>query len=520
MRNALIVGVLLACTVLAVVPIETGLAQKKPATKTAPAKKKTTPSATRKPAAAKKKAVAPKKRTVPSSRATRKAAPVSKKAPAAKTSKKSTSAKKLTPAKKSATTTSKRTTTAPAKTGASAPPVPKAIRLRQEELEKIRTDIREYEKRLASGKARERSTLERLDDMDRQTSLIRTLLANLNAQIEENERDIHKAKTAIEVAERELARLKAAYGRSIVSVYKRGRLHDTELLLSSRSLNLMIIRSRYLKSFTLRQRAQADEIRTQKDALTEQKIALESKLQAQQLRVGEKKREESVLAQRTAEHKVLLEQVRKDNAQALDLLRRRQAAANRIERLIADMVERDRQKQMAAAAARAKSSKGSKGAKGGTTAATAGARIADLPSVPISATVFGRLKGRLPWPVTSGAVVGGFGEQIHKRLGTVTVSNGIDIEVPPGTAVRSIADGTVSGISFIPVFGSLIIINHDDGFRTVYAHVTDIAVSMNQRVNAGAVIARSGEGVIGPQVHFELWRDRNKQNPLNWLAPR
>lgn len=387
-------------------------------------------------------------------------------------------------------------------------------------MEKIRSDIREYEKRLASGKARERSTLERLDDMDRQTTLIRTLLSNLNAQIEENERDIQKAKHEIEAAERELARLKAAYGRSIVSVYKRGRLHDTELLLSSRSLNLMIIRSRYLKSFTLRQRAQADEIRTKKDALTEQRIALETKLQAQQQRVGEKKREESVLAARTAEHKILLDEVRKDNAQALDLLRRRQAAANRIERLIADMVERDRQKQLAAAAARTKSAKGSKGAKGGTTTATAGARIADLPSVPISATVFGRLKGRLPWPVTSGAVVGGFGEQIHKRLGTVTVSNGIDIEVPPGTAVRSIADGTVSSISFIPVFGSLIIINHDDGFRTVYAHVTDIAVSMNQRVKAGAVIARSGEGVIGPQVHFELWRDRTKQNPLNWLSPR
>lgn len=518
MRNALIVGVLLACTVLAIVPIETGLAQKKPATKTAPAKKKTTSSATRKPPAAKKKAVTPKKRTAPSSRATRKTTSVSKKSTPAK---KPTTAKKPTSTKKSTPTKTGRTATAPARTGASAPPVPKAIRLRQEELEKIRSDIREYEKRLASGKARERSTLERLDDMGRQTSLIRTLLANLNAQIEENERDIQHAKTAIDAAERELARLKAAYGRSIVSVYKRGRLHDTELLLSSRSLNLMIIRSRYLKSFTLRQRAQADEIRTKKDALTEQKIELESKLQAQQQRVGEKKREESVLAQRTAEHKVLLDQVRKDNAQALDLLRRRQAAANRIERLIADMVERDRQKQLAAAAARTKSSKGAKGAKGGSTStASAGSRIADLPSVPISATVFGRLKGRLPWPVTSGAVVGGFGEQIHKRLGTVTVSNGIDIEVPPGTAVRSIADGTVSSISFIPVFGSLIIINHDDGFRTVYAHVTDIAVSMNQRVKAGAVIARSGEGVIGPQVHFELWRDRAKQNPLNWLAPR
>ncbi len=492
MRNALVIGVLFACTALCAIPTDMGWAQKKPATRqTTPAKKKATSSPV------KKRAVSKKGRTAAPVRAARKPA----RKPASK------------PARKPASKPAAR----PKATSVENPPVPKAIRLKQEELERIRLEIREYEKRLASGKARERSTLERLDDMERQTSLIRTLVTNLNAQIDESERDIAVAKSEIEAAERELARLKAAYGRSIVSVYKRGRTHDTELLLSSRSLNLMLVRSRYLKSFSLRQRAQADEIRTKKNALGERKVELETKLIAQQQRVQEKKREEGVLAQRTVEHKSLLEQVRKDNAQALDLLRGRQAAANRIERLVADLVERDRQRRLAAEAGGKSKKSTAKGTKGG---APTQARIADLPSAPISSTVFGRLKGRLPWPVSSGAVVGGFGEQINKRLGTVTVSNGIDIEVPPGTPVRSIADGTVSSISFIPVFGSLIIINHDDGFRTVYAHVAEIGVRLEQRVKAGAVIARSGEGVIGPQVHFQLWRDRAKQNPLNWLSPR
>jgi murein hydrolase activator len=86
-------------------------------------------------------------------------------------------------------------------------------------------------------------------------------------------------------------------------------------------------------------------------------------------------------------------------------------------------------------------------------------------------------------------------------------------------AVTSVADGRVSVISFIPGYGN-IIISHEDGFYTVYAHVTEVSVSENQRVKAGQGIAHSGEGLSGPLIHFEVRRQRQIHNPLTWLAKR
>jgi murein DD-endopeptidase MepM/ murein hydrolase activator NlpD len=97
---------------------------------------------------------------------------------------------------------------------------------------------------------------------------------------------------------------------------------------------------------------------------------------------------------------------------------------------------------------------------------------------------------------------------------------GIDVATSPGDAVRVVADGIVSAVSFIPVYGNLLIVFHDDGFRTVYAHLSSISVREGQRVKAGQTIARSALSADGAQIHFGVWRDRSKLNPLSWLAGR
>jgi murein DD-endopeptidase MepM/ murein hydrolase activator NlpD len=54
----------------------------------------------------------------------------------------------------------------------------------------------------------------------------------------------------------------------------------------------------------------------------------------------------------------------------------------------------------------------------------------------------------------------------------------------------------------------------------VYAHLSDITVSESQHVIEGAVIAKSGDTVAGAILHFEIWKEREKQNPEWWLASR
>lgn len=396
-------------------------------------------------------------------------------------------------------------------------PQTRAIRLQQGELERIRKEIREYEDRLAESRRTERGTVERIEMFDRQTSLIRQVVSHLHNEIGENQQEIHSAASTLAIETQRLRGVKSSYARSIVNAYKRGQMHDTELLLSSTSLNQMLIRSRYLRAFSTRQRRVASEIRERQEAITAQKLLLEEKVLEQKKRVSEKAQQEQILQRKVVEHKSLLEKVREDKAAYATELKRKQAAAAKLERLIADLIEREQAKRLAAAR-KSESARSSRGGRSSTTSSSD--RIVSLPSKALSETAFGRLRGRLPWPLAQGRVIGGFGEQVNPKHGTVTISNGIDIAGVAGSPVRVVADGTVSMVYFIAGYGNLVIVNHDDGFFTVYAHLSSIGVREGQRVKAGQTIASCGESTNGPQIHFEIWRQKSKQNPLGWLAGR
>ena len=141
-----------------------------------------------------------------------------------------------------------------------------------------------------------------------------------------------------------------------------------------------------------------------------------------------------------------------------------------------------------------------------------------LPQPPPMTGNFASKRGKLRWPVSQGVVVAKFGNQVHPRLKTITTNTGIDIQVKPGSPVSSVAEGEVSTILWYPSYGNLLIINHYSGYRTVYTHLADIAVTEGQKVKEGERIGTSGDAIDGPRLHFEVWKEREKQNPELWLS--
>jgi murein DD-endopeptidase MepM/ murein hydrolase activator NlpD len=87
--------------------------------------------------------------------------------------------------------------------------------------------------------------------------------------------------------------------------------------------------------------------------------------------------------------------------------------------------------------------------------------------------------------------------------------NGVDIAVPEGTPVKPAAPGIVSFSGFRPGYGNMVIIAHDDGMVTLYAHNSTCFVIEGERVEAGSTIALSGSTgrTTGPHLHFEVWKD-------------
>jgi murein DD-endopeptidase MepM/ murein hydrolase activator NlpD len=109
--------------------------------------------------------------------------------------------------------------------------------------------------------------------------------------------------------------------------------------------------------------------------------------------------------------------------------------------------------------------------------------------------------GALDWPVVA-PLTSPFGWRSDPR----GFHAGIDLQARMGTPVRAACDGTVAFAGRRGRYGRLVILRHDDGALTYYAHNDELLVSAGDRVSRGAVIARSGRSgrVSGPHVHFEL----------------
>ncbi len=397
---------------------------------------------------------------------------------------------------------------------ASAQKTVREIKQKENELQKLRSDIQAYEKKIRESNKKEKVTLERLDNLERQSILMRRLIQKLREEEIGMTAEIDTAKTTISDLEKQLQFLKSHYANYICSVYKHGRVYDLELLFSSQSINQLSIRIQYLKSFSEQRAKELKEIDKNKAILEQKNEQLLLKLQHERQLLNEKTREEEKLKKTFSRRQAVLKKIRKNKKTYKRELNRKMQAFQQIEKLIADLIEKERIRKEREEAERRERE-------------LAEMREHERSRSPVqkpveSASSFGfaQQRGKLRWPVTHGSVQSRFGNQIHPVLKTVTKNTGIDIATPVGSDVLAVADGEVAVLSFIPGFGNVLILNHFNGYRTVYAHLSDISVKESQRISEGMVIAKSGDTVAGAILHFEIWKEREKQNPEWWLTKR
>lgn len=374
------------------------------------------------------------------------------------------------------------------------------IKKKQTQLQKLRKDIDSYEDRIKEKEKKEHTTLDLLDTYDRQAVLVRKLIAKLHDQETALQHDINESRQTIEDLTGQLSFLKKHYARYISTVYQYGHSYDLELLLSSKSLNQMLIRAEYLKRFSNQRKKDLDKIDERRLNLEKQNDLLFHQLTDQHDLIADKQKEEQKLSQQMKKRKALLTEIRRDKKNFKKELDRKMQAVKDLQQLIAKSIEEDRIRKE-------QERKVSKDSKAPPREITGGG-------------MFESRRGRLRWPVSQGKLAVRFGSQEHPTLHTITQNTGIDISVPSGTEVIAIADGEVSLINFLPSFGNLIILNHKNGYRTVYAHLSEISITEGEKVNEGQQIGKSGESLSGPMLHFEIYKDREKQNPEHWLRPR
>ena len=123
-------------------------------------------------------------------------------------------------------------------------------------------------------------------------------------------------------------------------------------------------------------------------------------------------------------------------------------------------------------------------------------------------------------PVKSYTLTSPFGMRIHPISGKQKMHEGVDMAAPQGTPIYAAKGGKVTRTAFQEGgAGYYVVINHGDGFTSVYMHMTHYIVSSGQRVNAGQVIGYVGStgGSTGPHLHFGIAYKGTYVNPMKYI---
>ncbi len=374
--------------------------------------------------------------------------------------------------------------------------IEKDIQFHNSELDLLRKEIADYERKIKNTSDREKSEIERLNEIDEEISLVRNLIYRLRREEKIKEKSITQAEVTIEKKESEHTSLINRYAKRVTHTYKKGRLSDLEKLLDAKSWRQAVYRAKYIKIISEHDRSLADDIRRNLVEIDAKRTVLERELTDIRKIDKEKLSRKKWLEQRRRVRNKELGNLKRDRQKMSVALNQRKKAAQQMESIISRL-DRERVARIAELERRRK-------------------EMELLGSVP-----FKELKGKLPWPI-EGKVISRFGTYQNPNLKTVTENTGIDIHGSEGTEVKSIYDGIVTTVTYIRGYGNTVILDHGDGFYSVYTHVTDVEVEENSYVNARDIIAHVGDSgsLEGTKLHFEIWGNKDKLNPELWLKKR
>ena len=389
------------------------------------------------------------------------------------------------------------------------------ISKKKTQLKNLRDEITTLENEINKQSKKEKESYSAVENYNKQSYLLNKLISSLRNDEKKKQGEINTNQRKIKEIENQIELLQKNYSKYVTAIYKYGNMDELVAVFDSESFEQAALRIKYLQRFSDKRENDLKEFEESKEKLISLKIQLEKEKKEKALLAAEKEKEESGLKVKLKEKQKILKSIRSDKSELKKELLAKRKAEEQIKNLIARLIEEDERKKEEERLAKLieKNEKGLVNEN----PVNPGYDV-DLSTAGFE--TFSALKGRLTWPVTGGKVIGKFGENRNQKLNTVTINYGVDIKASGDLSVKCVAGGVVSVIDYIPGYGSVIIVTHKGGYRTVYSHLSEIYVNEGDKVRAGSLLAKVGESLEGNILHFEIWNLRNNQNPERWLAKR
>lgn len=416
---------------------------------------------------------------------------------------------------------------------------------RQDETKKLNQTRRKLD-------ANQRQISQRLNDLNALAAEINATSAKITAkqkQISNLDARITSASDSITLLSAEIEKLKEGTRKSLREARtRRQTMSATSMVLNAESFRQAVKRAGYLKQLEASRSKKTKRLQATNDALSLKKQELNELRHAQALALAQLTQQQQQLeAQQSQMQGMVTDLRRQGNALEKELVQRQNKLAQldrELDRIIAEeqrkaeeerlVAERKRQaeeaerKRLAAEAEAtrlAAEEKARQDAEAQKQLAQADQKSQKKEKSKAAATVpgatFAQSKGRLMFPVSGDyTIVSRFGRSKYADLSRVEMDNpGIDIQASQGSSARAVYPGEVTSIFKLDGYHNIVMVRHGE-YLTIYANIDQLSVRKGDTVQAGQHIGKIySDNADGGRtiLHFEVRKERQKLNPLEWV---
>lgn len=366
------------------------------------------------------------------------------------------------------------------------------VQEQRERKKRLEEEIAMIDKQLGSTSKKRKQSLNTLILTREKLETRKKLIDQLDDEIAGYDKSISLTNSQIARLNDRLDTLRKYHADLVRGAYK---TRDSKVwfmyILSSKDINQGLRRWSYLKNISRSVRQQAMAIKsTELDLQLENARLEELKAGSMQARNEREKERDALSAEERKANSMVVQLSRQERAMKRELQQKQKEVEQlnkEIERILAEAVRQQ------------KSGKG------------------QAVDYALSAK-FGENKGKLPWPV-NGVVIQKFGQNYHPVFKNLKMpyNNGINISAAAGSTASSVFDGVVKQILVMPGYDQCVLVQHGEYF-TFYCKLKRVFVKRGDTVSTGDRIGEISLNEDGnAELHFQLWKGTEKQNPENWL---
>ena len=340
----------------------------------------------------------------------------------------------------------------------------------------------------------------------------KNIILLLNREIASMDEEIRVKETQIKTLEKDLESKKQYYAASLRKMYLHKKNQDNLFfILSAQNFTQSFHRIMYLRTYSEWQKKQAEEILEKQNTINQEKNLLVENRNDKLKLLNDRQSEEKQLSIEENNRKAEIKTLEKNKKALQDELAKKQRQATALNRQIEKIISEEVLKSEKAAKSESVEIRTAE-VKGG---------YAMTQSERTLSSSFAGNKGKLPYPLRGNyKVVGFFGVHQHKELSKIVINNnGIDIETTSGNEARAVFDGIISRIFTLPGYNNSIIIRHGN-YLTLYSNIEQVYVKQGDKVNTGQTLGKiytDKEKGNSTLLHFEIWKEQTKLDPLAWI---